>query len=98
MKTQRYFFLYLTILKRKKMCNDAVDLNPWSLYHVPDYLKTQTVSENVVQREPYFLQREPSLSLIGLSLGKNYKYGTMTLIIALMMRLLSGLKVRKPKG
>ena len=80
------------------MCNDAIDLNPWSLYHVPDYLKTQKVSENVVQREPNCLQREPSLSLIGLSLGKNYKYGTMTLIIALMMRLLSGLKVRKPKG
>ena len=39
-----------------------------------------------------------SLSLIGLSLGKNYKYGTMALIIPLMMRLLSGLKVRKPKG
>ena len=41
------------------MCNDAVDLDPWSLYDVPDYLKTQVMCDDVVQRDSYSLRFVP---------------------------------------
>ena len=37
------------------MCNDVVDIDPWSLHDVPDYLKTQKTCDDVVQRDSYSL-------------------------------------------
>ena len=83
-ETQQDFFLSLIIIKQK-MCNAAIDVDPWSLYDVLDYFKTQKMCDDVVH----------SLSLIGLLLRNNQKYGMMTMIIALMMRFLSCIKGMK---
>ena len=57
-ETQQDFFLSLIIIKQK-MCNAAIDVDPWSLYDVLDYFKTQKMCDDVVQRDPYFLQFVP---------------------------------------
>ena len=36
------------------MCNDAVEVDPWQLNDVADYLKK--MCDNVVRRDPYSLQ------------------------------------------
>ena len=41
------------------MCNDAVDVDPWTLYNVPDHFKTKKMCDNVVQRYSYSLQFVP---------------------------------------
>ena len=41
------------------MCNDDIDVDSWSLYDVPDYLKTKKMCDNVVQRGSYSLQFVP---------------------------------------
>ena len=41
------------------MCNDAVDVDRWSLYDVPDYFKRQKLCGDVVQRDSYSLQFAP---------------------------------------
>ena len=41
------------------MCNAAIDVDPWSLYDVLDYFKTEKMCDDMVQRDPYFLQFVP---------------------------------------
>ena len=41
------------------MCNEAVEIDPWQLYDVPDYLKTQKICDDVAQRDSYSLQFFP---------------------------------------
>ena len=38
------------------MCNEAVEVNPWQLYDVPDFLKTEEMCDDVVRRDSYLLQ------------------------------------------
>ena len=38
------------------MCNEAVEVNPWQLYDVPDFLKTEEMCDGVVRRDSYLLQ------------------------------------------
>ena len=61
------FFLVSNRFKTQKMCNDAIDVNPWSLYDVPDDFKTQK-SVSMRSRGTLILY---SLSLIGLLLRSN---------------------------
>ena len=53
------FFLVPDRFKKQKMCNEAVEVDPWQLYDIPDYLKTQKMCDDVVQRDPYSLQFVP---------------------------------------
>ena len=41
------------------MCNDAIDIDPWSLSDVPDSFKMQKMCDDVVQRDSYSLQFVP---------------------------------------
>ena len=43
----------------QKMCNEAVEIDPWQLYDVPYYLKTQKMCDDVAQRDSYSLQFFP---------------------------------------
>ena len=61
------FFLVPNRFKTQKMCNDAIDVNPWSLYDVADYFTTQK-SVSMWSRGTLILY---SLSLIGLLLRNN---------------------------
>ena len=38
------------------MCIEAIELDPWQLNDIPDYLKTQKMCDDVVRRDPYSLQ------------------------------------------
>ena len=42
--------------KTQKMCNETVEVDPWQLYDVRDYLKTQEMCDDMVQRDSYSLQ------------------------------------------
>ena len=61
------FFLVPNRFKTQIMCNDAIDVYPWSLYDVADYFKTQK-SVSMWSRGTLILY---SLSLIGLLLRNN---------------------------
>ena len=41
------------------MCNETVEVNPWQLYDVLDYLKTQQICDDMVQGDSYSLQFVP---------------------------------------
>ena len=41
------------------MCIKAIEVDPWSLYDVPDHFKTQKICEKVVKDDAYFLQFVP---------------------------------------
>ena len=41
------------------MCNKAIVQDPWSLLHVPDYLKTQEMCERAAEKDPYTLKHVP---------------------------------------
>ena len=41
------------------MCDEAVRREPYSLYYVPDHLKTQEMCNEAVHREPYTLWHVP---------------------------------------
>ena len=41
------------------MCIIAIEVDPWQLNDTPDYLKTQKMCDDVVQRNSYFLQFVP---------------------------------------
>ena len=53
------YFLVSDYFKTQEMRNDAVYVNPWSLYDVPDYHKKQKMCDDVVQRDSYSLQFVP---------------------------------------
>ena len=42
------FFLVPDRFKTQEMCNDAVDVDPWQLNDVLDYLKTQRMCDHVM--------------------------------------------------
>ena len=46
------------------MRNDVVDVGPSQLCDVPDYLKTQKMCDDVVQRDSYFQQLVPDWFVI----------------------------------
>ena len=70
------------------MCNEAVEVNPWQLYDVPDYLKTQEMRADVGRRDSYLLQFVPDWFVTQEQLEIWYD----TMIIALMMNLLNSIK------
>ena len=41
------------------MCNEALEVNSWLLYDVPDYLKTQKMCDKVVEDDSSSLQFVP---------------------------------------
>ena len=41
------------------MCNEALEVDPWSLYYIPDYLKTQKICNETVEADPSSLQFVP---------------------------------------
>ena len=53
------FFLFLTVLKHKKMCRKAVEAVPLWLKRVPDHLKAQWMCERAVENESYNLKFVP---------------------------------------
>ena len=59
MKTQQHFFFFLAVLKPKKMCIKALEVDPWQLNDIPDYLKTQKLCGKTVKNYPYPLQFVP---------------------------------------
>ena len=46
-------------LKTQKMCNEAVQSEPWMLEHVPEHLKTQEMCNEAVQSNPRTLRFVP---------------------------------------
>ena len=70
------------------MCSEAVEVNPWQLYDVPDYLKTQEMCDDVGRRDSYLLQFVPDWFVTQEQLEIWYD----TMIIALMMNLLNSIK------
>ena len=50
------FFLVSDCFKTQKMCNEAVEVDPWQVYDVPDYLKTQEMCDDPVGGDSYSLQ------------------------------------------
>ena len=48
--------LSLTVLKHKKMCYQAVCLDPYNLEFVPGHLKMQRMCNKAVNRELYTLR------------------------------------------
>ena len=45
--------------QKQGMCNDAVDVDPWQLADVSDYLKTQKMCDDVVKRDSCSAQFVP---------------------------------------
>ena len=43
------------------MCNEALEVDPWSLCHIPNYLKTQKMCLKVVKDETSSLAFVPNL-------------------------------------
>ena len=41
------------------MCNEAVQIDPWMLEHVPDQYKTQKMCNEVVRSNPWMLEHVP---------------------------------------
>ena len=41
------------------MCIKALEVDPWQLYDIPDYLKTQNMCDDVVRRDSYSLMYVP---------------------------------------
>ena len=59
------FFLVPDRFKIHKMCNDAIDVDPWQLKDVPIHFKTQKMFDDVVQRDSYSLQFVPDWFVTG---------------------------------
>ena len=45
--------------KTARMCERAVETDPWQLYYTPDRFKTQKMCDDVVRRDPYSLLGVP---------------------------------------
>ena len=59
MKTLQYV---LDHLKTQEMCNEAVGIDPWSLYDVPYQLKKEKMCDKAVKDDHYSLQFVPGFS------------------------------------
>ena len=50
---------YVNQFVKQKMCNEAVEKNPWVLEHVSDQYKTQEMCNEVVEKSPWMLEHVP---------------------------------------
>ena len=50
-----FLTLFLDELKTQEMCNEAVRIDPWLLYNIPNYLETQKMCNEAVRIDPWLL-------------------------------------------
>ena len=91
--TPAVLFLIPDNLKTQDMCNEALEVDPWSLYYIPITLRHKKYVMRPLRQTLLLC----SLLLIGLLLNNNKMHGLMMTIGITMMILLSGTRVIKKR-